>query len=49
MEKINELTGLDISRFDHCMLLYFAIKNSGISGIQESLEMNETEESFSTY
>ncbi|WP_394139900.1 CdaR family transcriptional regulator [Cytobacillus oceanisediminis] len=48
MEKINELTGLDISRFDHCMLLYFAIKNSGISGIQESLALNETEESFST-
>ncbi|MBY0156459.1 helix-turn-helix domain-containing protein [Cytobacillus oceanisediminis] len=31
MEKINELTSLDISRFDHCMLLFFAIKNSGIS------------------
>lgn len=31
MEKINELTCLDISRFDHCMMLFFAIKNSGIS------------------
>jgi carbohydrate diacid regulator len=48
MEKINELTGLDISRFDHCMLLYFAIKNSGISGIQESLIMDEAKESFPT-
>lgn len=38
MEKINELTCLDISRFDHCMLLFFAIKNSGISaaGLQET-------------
>lgn len=30
MEKINELTCLDISRFDHCMMLFFAIKNSGV-------------------
>lgn len=30
MEKIKELTSLDISRFDHCLLLYFAIKNSGV-------------------
>ena len=28
MEKIRELTCLDISRFDHCLLLYFSIKNS---------------------
>lgn len=46
MEKISELTKLDISRFDHCMLLYFAIKDSGGSEIQESLSMNEKEESF---
>ncbi|MBT2686598.1 helix-turn-helix domain-containing protein [Bacillus sp. ISL-47] len=46
MEKINELTKLDISRFDHCMLLYFAIKSSGNSETQESLKMDKTEESF---
>jgi carbohydrate diacid regulator len=27
LEKIKELTGLDYARFDHCLLLYFAIKN----------------------
>ncbi|AZU62872.1 CdaR family transcriptional regulator [Neobacillus mesonae] len=29
LEKISELTSLDITNFEHCLLLYFAIKNSG--------------------
>ncbi|OIK08972.1 transcriptional regulator [Bacillus sp. MUM 116] len=29
LEKISELTCLDITNFEHCLLLYFAIKNSG--------------------
>ncbi|WP_026576921.1 CdaR family transcriptional regulator [Bacillus sp. UNC438CL73TsuS30] len=28
LEKISELTSLDITNFEHCLLLYFAIKNS---------------------
>ncbi|KAB2333293.1 transcriptional regulator [Cytobacillus depressus] len=28
LEKIKELTSLDIASFEHCLLLYFAIKNS---------------------
>ncbi|MDR6998499.1 sugar diacid recognition domain-containing protein [Neobacillus niacini] len=27
LEKISELTSLDITNFEHCLLLYFAIKN----------------------
>jgi carbohydrate diacid regulator len=27
LDKISELTGLDLSTFEHCMLLYIAIKN----------------------
>lgn len=39
MEKIRELTSLDISRFDHCLLLYFAIKNSGFVFEQRQNEL----------
>lgn len=48
MEKISELTSLDISRFDHCLLLFFAIKNSGLSEVQgekEALTAGTAEES----
>jgi carbohydrate diacid regulator len=47
LEKISELTTLDITNFEHCLLLYFSIKNSGFENdIPISPVINDTEETL---
>lgn len=47
LEKIKEFTSLDIANFEHCLILYFAIKNSGIDErIAIAKDNEETAEGF---
>jgi len=44
LEKIKELTSLDYANFEHCLILYFAIKNLGIderTAIDTNIEETE--------
>ncbi|EKN64277.1 carbohydrate diacid transcriptional activator CdaR [Neobacillus bataviensis LMG 21833] len=49
LEKISELTSLDITNFEHCLLLYFAIKKSGFKDKPlKTADHNEPIETIST-
>lgn len=49
LDKISELTSLDITNFEHCLLLYFAIKKSGfVDKALKTADHNEPIETIST-
>lgn len=45
LEKIGELTSLDLSNFEHCLLLYFSIKNYD-SKNSNAKDLNESEKNI---